>query len=306
MLELAPNVLLRVDFGSVRGKVLDRQSIDGIELAKFIQFRTLVDLGTVPQQQDSFGDVHQQVSDKPHRTLGANRRTVNLDVQATLKCQPSYDRQMIATNRARQNRRTTNRAPSLDDGRCHVEGRLIDENDHPAFLFGFLWSAGQVTSSHSRTTRSSRSDARTMGFWYDHWSRCISRRTCSGWYITPNSCAMTRAMRRHVHNSPEKPNAPGPRSRKAGRRDNCWSERCLACPRLDLGRSASSPSSRAFFSHWLTAGWVTPSASAIDASVQPSARSSAALTRRHSFDDASILARLPSPPMWRSLPHPEA
>lgn len=303
MLELAPYVLLRINFRCVRREMFNLQSPDCVKPAKLLQFPALVYPCAIPKQQHRTTDVHEEVTNEFYGALSADRRGMDLNIQFTCQRESSYDGQVFATDRPRKRRRVTGWSPCLLDGRCHVEGRFIGEDDEAALLFGFLWIIGQVCSSHSEMASSSRSDARTSGFWYDQCKLCIRRRTWPGWYRTPNSSSMTRAIREHVHNSPENPNAFGPRSRSARRRDDCWSERRLPCPIRDLDNSGSFPPSRFILSHWLTAPWVTPSASAIATCVQPWSESSTARSRRHSLTDAVVPFRTPRPPMCRTIPH---
>src|SRR5262249_28953482 len=109
MFELTPHVLLRIDFRRVRRKVLDRQPSDTIHPTELVQLLTSVNPGTVPEEQHSPKNVHEEVSHELHGLTGANRRFVHLNVQVSFKRQPADHRQVITPNRTLQHWSTANR-----------------------------------------------------------------------------------------------------------------------------------------------------------------------------------------------------
>lgn len=127
---------------------------------------------------------------------------------------------------------------------------------------------------------SSRWLARCVGFCRLHPIWATSRPTWVREYDTPKTRLITDATRRRVQTSPRKPKASAPWANKAGSLWN-WASlrRGLGPPPLRC-RKASTPPSRAWRIHWLTAPLLTPNASAMSDCFQPFCLSSHARIRR--------------------------
>jgi len=199
---------------------------------------------------------------------------------------------MLMGERHGEDRRLPARRPGPHGHGQQIETRVVYPDDGSPFLSGFFSSAGQRSCHHAWIAVSSRWVARARGRWTLCRTACKSRRTCAGWYFTPEVRRMTSATRWPVQIGPRNPYASAPASKSAGIGAS-WSAVSRGCrPGAGWRRSPATPRSR--LSHWLTAPGVTPSAAAISCCFQPCCFSSQARRRRPSRQSSwAVLVLMP-------------
>lgn len=136
MLELMPDVLLRIDFRRVRREVLYRHSSNSIQAAELFQLPALVDPGAVPHDEDVLRTAHQKMTKKHNRTVRSDRRLVDLRVQAALQRQPSDDGKVIVSVGRAQHGSLPRRSPGFRYRRSERKPRFVYENDRAVLKFG--------------------------------------------------------------------------------------------------------------------------------------------------------------------------
>jgi hypothetical protein len=123
----------------------------------------------------------------------------------------------------------------------------------------------------------------------------------------PNWSRIKVAILGWVHTSPWKPQASAPWARSSSSWPRCSKERRGAAPGAGRWRRPSSPPARARFSHWLTAPWVTPKASAMACCFQPfwwsSGAKPAALSPVSSLARCSLFHRAKSTTLSQTISH---
>jgi len=158
-------------------------------------------------------------------------------------------------------------------------GPRISGSSLPLWLFLI---SGQRSSFQRLIASSLRWLARWTGFWLLQPQVFRIRPTWEGWYETPNWSRMSWAIRGWVQMSPRKPKDSAPCASSSGSWERCSGVSRGEAPGAFLRSKAWIPPSLARFSHWLTAPWVTPRASAMACCFQPFCLSSQARRRRPS------------------------
>src|SRR5258706_13727791 len=241
-----------------------------------------MDRRAIPDDEQLAGDLAQQHAQEAHDIGRVVGMVLRLQEQPPVGREPPDGGQMVMGQRHPQHRRPPARRPRAHGHRQEVEAGLVYPDDRPPFVDRFFSKAGQRSCHQAAIAAASRWVARVTGRWTLCCSACSSRLTWAGWYVTPNVRRITSVTRLQVHTWPRNPYASAPRVSKAGIWASC-SALSLGCgPGAGWRRNASTPSSRARFSHWLTAPAVTPSAAAISCCFQPCSFSSPARRRRPS------------------------
>ena len=177
---LAPNPFVRIQFGSVAGKILDVKTRVAVQQAANLP--TLVDLAVVPKQDDMAGQMPQEMSQK-----GADFRSANV-----LPMEPIVEGDLMAfgTDRQRGNqrhfavpiavscdRRPTPGRPRPADGSEQQEARFVNEDEVGAQVQSPFFMRGHSSRFHCSIRSSLRSRARRSGFWQLHFRRWRRRPT---------------------------------------------------------------------------------------------------------------------------------
>jgi hypothetical protein len=282
MFEIAPDALIRVQ---VRGITRQTFQVNTLRTALGQELSNrwaMMSRQTVPDNQELARDVSQQMLQELDHPCTVEGFLLGLHVQRSLRRDSTDDREMIPSQRHSQNGCLSDGCVSAGHCRQQIEARLIHKHYGAPFLDGFFCSDVHVSTRHCSIAASLRWLARSMGFWLLHRIPLSIRPTCTGVYDTPNSRLMTAPTRLRVHTSPRNPKCSAPRSSSSGIRAN-WSALSRASRFLRGGvYSASTPPTSARLTHWLTAPWLTPSASAMSFCFQPLLFNSQARKRRFS------------------------
>ncbi len=177
---LAPNPFVRVQFGSVAGKILDVKT--RVALQQAANLLALVDLAVVPKQDDMAGQMPQEMPQK-----GADFRSANvLPMELTVEGDPmafGTDRQrgnqrnfavLVAVSR---DRRPTSGRPRPADGSEQQKARFVKEDEVGAQVQSPFFMRGHSSRFHCSIRSSLRSRARRSGFWQLHFRRWRRRPT---------------------------------------------------------------------------------------------------------------------------------
>jgi hypothetical protein len=175
-----PHGLVRVQFGCVGGKVLDPQPGEGgTQLANG---RALVDLSTIPEDDDGASQVAKQMPE----VLTDLRLADVLEVQAEVESKPTAPRahrdsrddgDPVVALPEPQDRRLTARGPGPADARDEQEAGFVYEDEVGAQPRGVFFIRGHSVRFHRATASSSRWSARLSGFCGVQPSLCMRRPT---------------------------------------------------------------------------------------------------------------------------------
>jgi len=299
MLPVSPQILHRIQLGSVRGQELDRQAPAtlGNEL---LDQTTPVLAQPIPDHEQPPGEVPQQVTEELHYLRSPDGPPEKLEVEPPPR--HSCDRrEVVPVKVVLQDRSLSSWSPGAADVGSLTQPALVDEDDGPTFFASFFLMAGQRYLFQCRMASSSRSKARPVGRWQLQPNCPRILQTCPGWYRTPHRLSMRSATRAAVHRLVWYPRASGPRLSPSSIR-----RRSLSCsngfrparPAFFNARRPPLVSCRAQrFTDWRC----TPTWRATSASLSPFCSRAAARKRRSSRASKSRLTPAGFP-MPRILP----
>ena len=291
-LQVAPDVLVGIEFGTVGWQVVDGDA--GTLDEESPGCGRGVRAQAVPDQLDGTANVSEQMADETDGVSAADGVAVELEVEPILSVPglphpwPPGDR---ADGRGHapialavpQDGRHTTRRPCARHVRGQSEAALIGEDDGRAALDSPLLMRGQSRSRQRWALRLLRSRACRSGRCHDQPSIRSRDHTCPGQYRTPKTSCTTFATRDRVHKSVPKPNACGPaisifgssaRSISGGMRGLGPRPGCVFTPRM--------PPALYRPHHFLTASRLTPKWRATSAWLHPFFSSRMPSSRRHS------------------------
>jgi hypothetical protein len=163
LLEVAPDVFGRIEFGGIGGKEMKFEAT-GLLGGKIADRATVMDAQTIPDNQQIAGDVAQQVPQKLDGLRGANRAGEKLEVEPE-PGDAGHRRQGLPSKVILQDRRLAARRPGPGAMGPFAQSAFVDKDDGFALFPGFFFNAGQVTRFQCRMALSSRSSARPVGRW---------------------------------------------------------------------------------------------------------------------------------------------
>src|SRR5258708_1379688 len=235
-----------------------------------------MDRRALPDDEQLAGDRAQQHAQEAHDIRRVGGLVVRLQEHPPVGREPPEGGQMVRGQRHPPHRRPPARRPGAHGPRQEVEAGLVSPDDRPPVGDRFFSTPGRRSCPQAAIAAASRWVARVTGRWTRCCSACSRRLTWAGWDVTPNVRRSTSVTRWPVHTWPRNPYASAPWVSKAGIWARC-SALSLGCgPGAGWRLNASTPASRARFSHWLTAPAVTPSAAAISCCFHPCSCSSQA------------------------------
>lgn len=164
-LEVVPDALIRVE---VRGVARQRLQLDATGTAvcqEVLDGLAAMDGRAVPDDQQLAGDVAEQMLEEAHDIRALERPLLHQHEQSIVRGDGTDDREMIATQWEREDRRLPAWGVGADRAREQVEARFIDPDDRPPLPVGPLFRAGHRSVSHASIAASLRWLARSIGFW---------------------------------------------------------------------------------------------------------------------------------------------
>jgi len=132
------------------------------------------------------------------------------------------------------------RPGAAHEGLKHIAA-FIDQHDVPTMVTGLFFTLVHSSVRQSAIASSSRSRTRRSGFWGLHPILLRMYHAYPGWYVTPNSRAITWATRFRVHKSVGKTAALAPFNRMPSNSFFCSAVSLGERPGWGLARKASSP-----------------------------------------------------------------
>src|SRR6266851_5303044 len=299
-LEVVPPPFDRIALGRRAGQLLQMEALGRTAGAVVLDRLAAMNGRPVPDDEQLAMDFAQQHAQEAHDIRAAIGLVLRLQEQPSLGREPPHRRQVVVRQRHAQDGRVPTRRPGAHGHRQQGEAGLIYPDDGASFGGRFFSEAGHRSCHQAAIAAASRWVARVTGRCTLWCTACSSRLTCAGWDVTPKVRRSTSATRLQVQTWPRKPYASAPRSRSAGIWASC-SALSLGCgPGAGWRRNASTPSSRARLSHWLTAPGVTPSAAAMADGFQPCSLSSQARRRRPSRQSSWVVFVL-MPPAYHTF-----
>jgi hypothetical protein len=121
--------------------------------------------GAIPNDQQFARDLAQELLEKDHNLLTANRIVVDFQEQPPCRSHPNNHMQLRITTRNSQNGWFSNWCPGSHQCRKEGKARFVYPDDCPFFVFGFFLISGQVSSRQCSMAESLRWLARSIGFW---------------------------------------------------------------------------------------------------------------------------------------------
>ena len=166
LFEIPPYPLIGVEFGGVRGQILEREPA-GVVLSELLDGDGLVLVDVVPDQNDPPVHVTQQVPQKDQDLFGCDGSPAHQDIQLAPVADSGDRGELRPAVAVSHNRRLSYGRPGSDASRDETETTLVGEDQRRLQPAGFFLIRGQSCRSHRRTSTSSRSMARPVGLWYD-------------------------------------------------------------------------------------------------------------------------------------------
>src|SRR5271167_3024382 len=211
LFHVAPDVLARIEFGSVSGQALDHDvSIERFDVLG--DYATTMGRQTIPNHQQLAADLLGQRLQEFDELRTADGASVHAEVEIP-EADTGDHRQLLPIEAVLQHRCLTFRRPSLDPSGALAQSAFVDEDDGAPFAAGLFFSAGQRLARHCLIAASSRWIARPAGRWLEKPSSRRIRQTLTVLYATPNSRSINLATRASVHSSVGKSLATAPASK---------------------------------------------------------------------------------------------
>jgi hypothetical protein len=173
LLEVAPDVFGRVQFGRVGRQVLQGNSL-AQRADEVMDLPTAVDAGPIPDNQQSPRQLSQQMTQKLNHLGAADGAVEELKIEVA-DGQAGHDRELLPVEMVLQHGRAASRRPSAHPVRLLAQPALVNKNDQPAFAERFFLMSGQRCRFQRPMARSFRSKARPTGRWQLQPNFCNSR-----------------------------------------------------------------------------------------------------------------------------------
>ena len=155
VLEVAPDVFIRIQIGRIRGQSFEVQALLGLCQNVFDRL-TAVNGGAVPNNQQFAWNVTQYVLKKDDDLGATDTLLMHLHQQLTTWCDGADDRQPRITARRTQKWCLADWCIGTHDGRQQVEAGFVDPDYGSVLAFGFFLISGQTSVRQRLTARSSR------------------------------------------------------------------------------------------------------------------------------------------------------
>ena len=209
VLQMTEDVLARIQFGRIRGKIFQLNTTV-LALDKEFHQRTAMRRQSIPDHQQWSRNVSQEVTQKFDQLWSPDRPFEQTKVKVP-PADSGDQRQYLPIEVVLQHRRLSFRRPSAAAVWPLAQSTFVDKDDRPPFDFGFFFSSGHRPLFQRRIAGSSRSKALPVGRWQLHPRSCRIRHACTVVYRTPHSCSIRSATRWLVHKAVSYPSASGPR-----------------------------------------------------------------------------------------------
>ena len=163
LLEMPPDVLGGIEFGGIGWQGLQVNAL--VQCADEVTHcPTAVNTGAIPDNQQSSGQMPQQMAQELDDLGALNRAVKELEVEVG-GGQPRHNRELLPIEVILQDRGTTTRGPSAHSVRLLAQAALIDEDNQAVFAERFFLMSGQRCRFQRRIACSLRSSARPTGRW---------------------------------------------------------------------------------------------------------------------------------------------
>jgi len=167
LLQIPPHPFVRIEFGGVGRKVLQAEA-SSLIVHEASDRGGLVGLHIVPDKDDSTGHMPEQMPQKHEHLRSGDGAAANQEVQLPLGTDTRDGGKLRPTVPVGHHWGLPFGRPSSDTGRDQAEAGLVREDQRGFLLLGFFLMRGHSCWSQRWTSRSSRSEARLVGRWYDH------------------------------------------------------------------------------------------------------------------------------------------
>src|ERR1700690_160136 len=208
VLEMAPDVFGRIQFGRVGGQLFDLNgTVQGLQVVA--HERRAMGSQSVPDDQQRLADLLpegvQELDDL--RSLdGAGKES---EIEAA-EGDSGNDRQLAPVEVVLQDRSLALRRPGTHSGRPLAQSGLVDEDDDPPLFRSVFFRAGQRVCFQCLIRPSSRSSARPEGRWQEKPRETRMRQTWLSLYERVKRRLINSPTRGNVHRSVAKPSASAP------------------------------------------------------------------------------------------------
>ena len=180
-LEVAPDALIRVEVRGVPGELLQADTAGAALGQEILDRLATVDRCAVPDDQELAGDLTEEVLEDAHAIRALVRAFLHQPEQAPRRGDTAADRQVVAAQRAAEDRRLPAWGVGPDRAWEEVAARFVDPDDGPAFLVSPLFRAGQRSVRQASMAAAVRWLARAIGVCTLQPAARRSLPTCLGW-----------------------------------------------------------------------------------------------------------------------------
>ena len=167
LLEIAPDPLVGVEFGGVRGEILQREPT-AVVVDEPPDRGGLVGVDVVPDEDDPAAHVPEQMPEEHEHLRGGNRAAADQDIKLPLRADARDGRELGPGIAVDDDGGLSPGGPGPNARRNQAEAGLVGEDQRGLLPLGFFLIRGHSWRSQRWTSRSSRSVARPVGLWYDH------------------------------------------------------------------------------------------------------------------------------------------
>src|SRR5918992_2552781 len=300
--QVVPDPFRWVQLWGIPWKLLQMNPASPTIAQVLFHYPATVDGSPIPEHQQLPSNMPGQVLEEPHHVSSPVGSLLHHQVQFAFWGNPTHGRQVVSAQGSTDGGGLAYRGVGTHLAGQQVETRLVHKDHRPPFCYRLFLIWGQRSSCQRRMVTSSRWVARCTGCWLLQPQAFKMRPTWEGSYETPNRSRIRTATLGWVQTSPWKPKDSAPWARSSSSWPRCSGDSRGGAPGGGRGCKPSTPPSRARFSHWLTAPWVTPRASAISRWFQPFWCSSQARKRPPTRQLVAWLDKVFS--MESSLPNP--
>jgi len=161
--EMRPDILDRVEFGSVSGQLGEHDGTGGA-LDPSSDQAAAVNRQPVPNHQQRAADLAPELPEEVHRLGPADCAGIQAEVEPP-PCHPGDHGELFPSEGKMQLGRLPHRSPRAHHARAFAQSALVDEDDGAVFSPGLFFNAGHVRRFHRVIASSSRCKARFSGRW---------------------------------------------------------------------------------------------------------------------------------------------
>src|SRR5437899_7635471 len=179
LLQVAPDVLDRVEFRSIGGKKLQPEA-PSLLPHEVPHCAAAMDRQSIPDNQQLAGNVPQQMRKKLDDLGSADRSGKQPEIKIP-KRDSSHDRKSLPVEVILQHRCLSPARPGARAVRTLAQSAFVGEDDGAALFLRFFLISSQRFCFHCPIFASSRSSARPTARWQLHPSRRKMRQACEGW-----------------------------------------------------------------------------------------------------------------------------